>query len=158
MGLEKLCKRYGLHKGRRMWEAHRRRMEIQRHLAAEQEKEAAAARYRQGPLVVKNDFDFMPTIHMSRFTYKEQFRSTLPQKGCTGGEALEDEEYKRDLIKRFPELGPQRKVTTGDIRSGWSAAIERAAVMGRMDRAMTHMRVNHILETAAKSAPPIIAV
>lgn len=152
LGFENLARKYGLNKARAMWAAYQRKLAHDEHQAEQQEKAWAAERHRKGPLVVRNDFDFYPTFHISPLTYKKLHRATLPERGCKGGEALDDSSYMRDFLKRNPECAPQ-KITTGDIRSGWTAAIERAAIMGRMDRAMTQMRVNHILTEAAKQAP-----
>lgn len=147
LGFEQLARRFGVAKARRMWEAHGERIKRAEARAAAQEKAWAEERRRKGPIVLKDDW-IKPAFHIAPYTFKALHRSTLPQRGCVGGEVLDDAESMRDFLKRNPDCAPQ-KVITGDIRSGWSAQIERAAVFGRLDRAMTQLQVNKRLEAAA---------
>lgn len=149
LGFEKLAKRVGLHKARRIFAAYQRKLEIDNHKAAMQEKRAAELRRARGPVVVRNDFDFMPAYHMAPLTYKQLHRSTLGQRGCKGGEVFDDEEMMKDFLKRNPDCAPQ-KVITGDIRGGWTPALEKAAKEGRMHRAMQHAQVSLRLQQAAQ--------
>ena len=158
MGFEKLARRFGLAKARRMWAAHGERMKDAAAKADRQEAAWAAERHRKGPIVLKDDW-IKPQFHISPYTYKAMHASTKPQRGCVGGEALEDEESIRDFLKRNPHCAPQ-KIVTGDIRSGWSARLERAAVFGRCERAMHQMQANHLLQAAAaegRQNQPLIA-
>ena len=150
LGFEKLAKRFGVHKARRMWEAHGERIRLAAAKAAAQEKAWAEERARKGPIVLKDDW-IRPAYHISPYTFKALHRSTLPERGCHGGEALDDESYMRDFLKRNPDCAPQ-KVITGDIRSGWSKQLEKAAVFGRLEKAMTQLQVNKRLEAAAQQA------
>lgn len=155
LSFEKLARRAGLVKARAIWEGHRRRYQAAHAAAAKQEEAAAAERHRRGPAVARNDFDMVPRFHISPLTYKELHRSTLPQSGCKGGEVFDDDEYMRDFIKRHPECAPQ-KVVTGDIRSGWTGALERAAKEGRMHRAMKFAEVSLRLQRAASEQPALV--
>ena len=158
MGFEQLARRFGLAKARRMWEGHAERIKAAEAKAAQQEEDWAAERHRKGPLVLKDDW-IKPQFHIAPYTYKAMHASTKPQRGCVGGEALEDEESIRDFLKRNPHCAPQ-KIVTGDIRSGWSARLERAAVFGRCERAMHQMQANHLLQAAAaegRQNQPLIA-
>lgn len=148
LSFENLARRFGLAKARRLWAIHELRIKRAEAAAAAQEQAWAAERQRRGPLVVKNDFDFYPTFHISPYTYKALHRSTLPEKGCTGGEALKDKSYMRDFLKRHPECAPP-KIVSKEITSGWTAALDAAAQQGKMERALKHALVNRQLETAA---------
>lgn len=147
MGFEQLAKRFGLAKARRLWEAYGQRLQAAQAKAAAQEKRWAEERRRKGPVVLKDDW-IRPAYHISPLTFKQLHRSTLPERGCVGGEALQDESYMKDFLKRNPDCAPA-KIVTGDIRSGWSAQIERAAVFGRCERAMNHLQINQRLQAAA---------
>jgi hypothetical protein len=158
MGFEQLARRFGLAKARRMWEAHGERIKAAAAQAAKQEEAWAAERHRKGPIVLKDDW-IRPQFHIAPYTFKAMHASTKPQRGCVGGEALEDDETIRDFLKRNPHCAPQ-KVITGDIRSGWTARLERAAVFGRCERALTQMQANHRLQAAAaegRQQQPLIA-
>ena len=147
MSFERLAKRVGLARARRIWDSHKRRLELAAAKAAADEKKWAEERRRKGPIVLKDDW-IKPAYHVAPFTLKALHRSTLGERGCEGGEALHDSSYMRDFLKRNPDCAPQ-KVITGEIRSGWSARLERAAVFGRCERAMKHMEINHRLQAAA---------
>lgn len=155
LSFEKLAKRVGLIKARAIWDAHRRRYEAHHAQARKQEMAAAAMRHRRGPVVVRNDFDMAPAYHIAPITYKELHRSSLGQRGCKGGEVFESEADMRDFLKRNPECAPQ-KVVTGDIRSGWTGSLERAAKEGRMHRAMQFAEVSLRLQSAAAQSPSLI--
>lgn len=155
LGFERLARRHGVAKARRLWEAHKERYRLEHAKAAAQEKTWAEERARKGPIVRKDDW-IKPAFHIAPITFQELHRSTLGERGCKGGEALGDEEYMRDFLKRHPECAPQ-KVVTGDIRSGWSAQLERAAVFGRCERALKHVQINQRLQAAAAQAPKIAA-
>jgi hypothetical protein len=148
LGFEQLARRVGLIKARATWAFYQRKLAADNHKAAEQEKRAAEARRRRGPVVVRNDFDMQPAYHIAPLTYKQLHRSTLGQPGCRGGEFFDDESSMRDFLKRNPDCAPQKAVT-GDIRSGWTVGLERAAKEGRMHRAMQHAQVSLKLQQAA---------
>lgn len=154
LGFEHLAKRFGVHKARRIWAAYQKKLELDNHKACQQEKKWAEERRRKGPLVVRNDFDFYPLFHIAPITMKQIWRETLPQRDCTGGEALFNQDYMRDFVKRNPDCAAQ-KITTGDIRSSWTKALERAAYEGRKDRLLREMRVSSILKEAAGHKPLI---
>ena len=147
LGFEQLAKRFGLAKARDMWAAHQERVRIAAAKAAKQEAEWAAERRRKGPIVLKDDW-IRPAFHIAPYTYKALHNSTKPERGCHGGEVLDDEGSMRDFLKRNPDCAPQ-KIVTGDIRSGWSKQLERAAVFGRLDRAMVQLQANQRLQAAA---------
>jgi hypothetical protein len=149
MGFEQLARRFGVQKARRIFDAYREKLRIDNHKATQQEIAAAAARARRGPVVVRNDFDFAPAYHITPLTYKQLHRSTLGQRGCKGGEVFDDDEAMRDFLKRHPECAPQ-KMVTGDIRSGWTSALDRAAKEGRMHRALEMAKVSLTLKQAAQ--------
>lgn len=149
LGFEKLAKRVGLHKARAIFAAYQRKLEIDNHHAAQQEKRAAELRRKRGPVVVRNDFDMAPAYHIAPLTYKQLYRSTLGERGCKGGKVFDDETMLKDFLKRNPDCAPQ-KVITGDIRSGWTAALEQAAKEGRMHRAMQFAKVSVQLQKAAE--------
>lgn len=149
LGFEKLAKRVGLIKARAIFAAYKAKLEADNHRASLQEKRAAELRRARGPVVVKNDFDFMPAYHMAPLTYKQLHRSTLGLRGCKGGEVFDDSEMMRDFLKRNPDCAPQ-KVITGDIRSGWTASLEQAAKEGRMHRAMQMAKTSLQLQQAAQ--------
>lgn len=155
LGFEQLARRFGVAKARAMWDAHNVRLRIAHAKAAAQEKAWAEERARQGPIVLKDDW-IRPAYHISPLTYKELHRSTLGERGCVGGEAIDDETMMRDFLKKNPDCAPQ-KIITGDIRSGWSKQLERAAVFGRCERAMEQVHINRQLQSAAKEAPRLIA-
>jgi len=149
LGFEKLARRVGLHKARRIFDAYREKLRLDNARAEQQEKRAAEMRRRSGPVVVRNDFDFMPAYHMAPITYKQLHRSTLGMRGCKGGEVFNDESAMRDFLKRNPDCAPE-KIVTGDIRGGWTPALEQAAKEGRMHRALQHAQVSLRLQHAAQ--------
>jgi hypothetical protein len=152
LSFEKLARRFGLAKARAIWDKYRQKLAQDEHEATQQERAWAAERHRKGPNVVRNDFDFYPTIHISPLTFKKLHRETLGLQGHKGGERLDDEDYMKAFLKRNPECAPQRIV----IRSGWTAAIEKAAMQGKRDRFMPVMRASAILDAAAKQQPTIL--
>lgn len=159
LSFEKLAKRVGLIKARAIFARHAERLRIANHQAAQQEQRAAAARQRRGPNVVRNDFDFFPEYHITPLTFKQLHRSTLGQRGCKGGEVFEDEGYMRDFLKKHPECAPQKRVT-GDIRSGWTRALELAAAAGRAARVQSFAETSLRLQRAAaegRARNPLIA-
>ena len=154
MSFEKMAKQYGLARARRLWKLYELKIKMAEAQAAKMEQQWAAQRHRTGNrIIVKNDLDMYPTVKMAPYTYKALWRSTLNQRGCTGGEALFDEEYMRDFLKRNPECAAGQ-VVAKDIQSGWSRAqeanpLERAAKLGKMERAAQHVMNNHRLQAAA---------
>ncbi len=149
LGFDKLARRVGLAKARAIFAAYREKLRIDNAKAAEQEKRAAELRRARGPVVVRNDFDFMPAYHITPLTYKQLYRSTLGERGCRGGEIFDDEGMMKDFLKRNPDCAPQ-KVVTGDIRGGWTPALEQAAKEGRMHRALQYAQVSLKLQKAAE--------
>lgn len=155
LSFERLARKVGLVKARAIWDAYKRKLEREEHEATQQERAWAEERHRKGPAVVRNDFDFYPMFHVSPLTYKKLHRESLSQRGCTGGEVLGDAEYMRAFLKRNPECAPQR-IVTGDIRSGWTAALEKAAKDGKRERFMPVARASAILAAAAQQQPSIV--
>ena len=149
LGFDKLARRVGLVKARAIFDAYREKLRLDNAKAAIQEKRAAELRRKRGPLVVRNDFDFAPAYHMAPLTYKQLHRSTLGERGCRGGEVFDDAEMMRDFLKRNPDCAPQ-KIVTGDIRSGWTPALEQAAKEGRMHRALQLAKTSLKLQQAAQ--------
>lgn len=149
LGFDKLARRVGLHKARRIFDAYREKLRIDHAKVALQEKRAAELRRKRGPLVVRNDFDFAPAYYMAPLTYKELHRSTLGERGCRGGEVFDDPEMMRDFLKRNPDCAPG-KIVTGKIQGGWTSSLEQAAKEGRMHRAMQMAQTSLRLQQAAK--------
>ena len=149
LGFDKLARRVGLAKARAIFDAYREKLRIDNAKAELQEKRAAELRRQRGPLVVRNDFDFMPAYHMAPLTYKQLHRSTLGERGCKGGEVFDDPEMMRDFLKRNPDCAPE-KVVTGKIQGGWTSSLEQAAKEGRMHRALQHAQVSLKLQQAAQ--------
>lgn len=149
LSFEKLARRVGLHKARRIFDAYREKLRLDNARAEQQEKRAAEMRRQRGPIVVRNDFDFMPAFYMAPITYKQLHRSTLGMRGCKGGEVFDDTSAMRDFLKRNPDCAPQ-KVITGDIRSGWTVSLEQAAKEGRMHRALQFAKTSLQLQKAAE--------
>jgi hypothetical protein len=149
LGFESLARRVGVHKARAIFAAYREKLRLENVHVTKLEQAAAAARARRGPAVVKNDFEMMPAYHLAPLTFKQLHRSTLGQRGCKGGEVFDDESFMRDFLKRNPECAPQ-KIVTGDIRSGWTASLEKAAQEGRMHKAMEMAKVSLTLKKAAE--------
>jgi len=157
MGFARLARKYGLARARVIWQQYQEKLLRDHKRASAQEMRAAALRHKSGPAILLND-DIRPMGHFSPLTYKELHRSTLGQRGCTGGEVFDDDEYMRDFLKRHPECAP-RKYVTGDIRSGYTAALGRAALWGKMERAMQHMQASQRIQSAAeegRSHSPLI--
>lgn len=148
LGFDKLARRVGLAKARAIFAAYREKLRIDNAKAALQERRAAELRRQRGPVVVRNDFDFMPTYHMAPLTYKQLHRSTLGMRGCKGGEVFDDDEMMRDFLKRNPDCAPE-KIVTGKIQGGWTASLEQAAKEGRMHRAMQMAKTSLKLQQAA---------
>jgi hypothetical protein len=149
LGFDKLARRVGLAKARAIFAAYREKLRIDNARADQQEKRAAEMRRKRGPVVVRNDFDFRPAYHLAPLSFKQLHRSTLGMRGCKGGEVLDDEEYMRDFLKRNPNCAPE-KIVTGDIRGGWTPALEQAAKEGRMHRALHQAQVSLRLQHAAQ--------
>lgn len=156
LSFEKLARRIGTIKARAIFAGHAERLRRANHMASKQEEAAAAERHRRGPLVVRNDFDFMPFFYGAPVTYKQLFRSTLGERGCKGGEVFDDEGYMKAFFKKYPNCAPP-KIVTGDIRSGWTPALERAAAEGRLNRARQFAETSLRLQRAAAEKPLIAA-
>lgn len=149
LGFEKLARRVGLHKARAIFAAYREKLRLDNARAAAQEKRAAEYRRQRGPVVVRNDFDMRPEYHIAPLTYKQLHRSTLGERGCKGGEVFDDPAMLRDFLKRNPDCAPE-KIVTGDIRSGWTPSLDKAATEGKMHRALQFAQVSLRLQNAAK--------
>jgi hypothetical protein len=149
LGFEKLARRVGLAKARAIFDAYREKLRLDNAKAALQEKRAAELRRKRGPVVVRNDFEFMPAYHMAPLTYKQLHRSTLGERGCKGGEVFDEPEMMRDFLKRNPDCAPE-KIVTGKIQGGWTASLEHAAKEGRMHRALQLARTSLKLQQAAE--------
>lgn len=147
--LEKLSRKYGLPKARRIIAAYQEKLRIDNAIATQQEKKAAAQRRKRGPVVVRNDFDLMPIFHCAPISYKQIHRSEIENGQFVGDRNLFDDTERKRILAKYPELAPQ-KVITGDIRSGWTAALEQAAKEGRMHRAMQFAKVSVQLQKAAE--------
>jgi len=157
LGFDKLARRVGVIKARSIFAAYAEKLRLENVRVTQLEQKAAAIRHRRGPAVVRNDFDMRPAYHMAPLTYKQLHRSTLGQRGCKGGEVFDDDGAMRDFLKRHPECAPQ-KIVTGDIRSGWTAALEKAAKEGRMHQAMKMATVSLTLQKAAEEGRQAIVV
>ena len=149
LGFERLARKVGLVKARAIFDAYREKLRIDNAKAVLQEKRAAELRRARGPVVVRNDFDFMPAYHIAPQTYKQLHRSTLGERGCKGGEVFDDSEMMRDFLKRNPDCAPE-KIVTGKIQGGWTASLEQAAKEGRMHRAMQMAQTSLKLQQAAQ--------
>lgn len=73
-----------------------------------------------------------PVARMAPHTYLKLWRASLPQKGCTGGEYLEDEDYMRYFLKKNEAC--RVKVRSPKIQGGWSPALELAKFEGQQAR------------------------
>jgi len=149
MGFENLARHRGVAKARAIFAAYKEKLRLDNVKAAAQEKRAADLRRARGPLVVRNDFDFAPAYHMAPLTYKQLHRSTLGERGCTGGEVFDDEESMRDFLKRNPDCAPQQ-IVSGKIQGGWVPSLDRAAKEGRMHRALQYAQASLRLQHAAQ--------
>jgi len=149
LGFDKLARRVGLAKARAIFAAYQEKLRLDNAKAAQQEKRAAELRRARGPLVVRNDFDMRPEYHLAPLTYKQLHRSTLGERGCKGGEIFDDPSMLKDFLKRNPDCAPE-KIVTGDIRSGWTPALDKAATEGKLHRAMNFAQVSLRLQRAAQ--------
>ena len=147
--LEKLSKIYGLPKARRIIAAYQEKLRIDNEIVTRQEKRAAELRRARGPVVVRNDFEFMPIFHAARLTYKQVHRSEFENGQFVGDRNLFDDSERKRILTKYPELAPG-KIVTGDIRSSWTPALEQAAKEGRMHRAMQMAQTSLRLQQAAQ--------
>lgn len=87
--------------------------------AEKQELKAAAARHRRGPAKVNEEIGEARPLHMmSRLRFIELYRATLIEKGCQGGELLNDEDFTRFLLKKLPHL--RFEMAKAQNRIGWT--------------------------------------
>jgi hypothetical protein len=149
LGFDKLARRVGLAKARAIFAAYREKLRIDNAIATEQEKAAAAQRHKRGPIVVRNDFEFYPLFHAAPITVKQITRSECEKGQFVGDRNLWDDSERKKLFKKYPELAPQ-KIVTGDIRGGWTPALEQAAKEGRMHRALQMAKASLKLQQAAQ--------
>jgi len=149
LGFDKLARRVGLHKARRIFDAYREKLRIDNAKATLQEKRAAELRARRGPVVVRNDFEFMPLFHAAPLSYKQIHRSEIENGQFVGDRNLFDPRELKRILAKYPEMAPQ-KVVTGKIQGGWSSALEQAAKEGRMHRAMEMAKTSLKLKHAAQ--------
>lgn len=88
-------------------------------LAAKQELKAAAALHKKGPAKVNEGLGEMKPLHMmSRLRWLELYRATLIEKGCEGGELLNDEHFTQWMLKKLPHL--RIEMAKAQNRIGWT--------------------------------------
>jgi hypothetical protein len=152
MSFEHLARRFGVSKARDILRRYEDRLRRDEHVSTKQEERAAAIRHRRGPMVLKDD-DIVPDFQISALGFKKLWRETWA-KGGKGGENLQDDDYMRAFLKKNPACAMPRYVT-GKIRSGWTAQLEHASRLGKMERALPIFRASEIIADAAKQQPLI---
>lgn len=78
---------------------------------------------------VNEELGGAPVWRMSKKSYRDIYRSSLNEKGATGGEFLEDENYMRWWLKRNPQC--RIMAGSGKIVSGWTPQSEAAHRLAR---------------------------
>lgn len=128
---EEAAKVLGLHRARRLWAYY----DVQ---WKKKEQEADAIELALAQRAAKKDYVWndeiggAPVARYAPHTYLKLWRASLPQKGCTGGEYLEDEDYMRYFLKHNPQCAV--KARSPHIRGAWTPALERAAWQGKRER------------------------
>lgn len=124
----------GVHRARSLWAAYDVHWKQQ-----EQEADAIelcmARDASKKTYIVNEELGGAPEWRMAPHTYLKYHRASLPQKGCNGGEFLDDTDFMRYFLKRFPQC----KITAGSgkIMSGWTPqkdAVQSAFEAGKQFR------------------------
>lgn len=126
-----LARQVGVQKARLQWrfyEEQHRKGQIEAHVIEQcMAREAAKKDYRWNEII-----DAEPVARFHARTYTELYRASLPQKGCTGGEYLNDEDFMKFFLKRNEQCALKAK--SPHIRDGWTPSLEHAAFEGRRER------------------------
>ncbi len=85
------------------------------------ELKAAEGLRKRGPARVNEEIGEGRPLHMmSRLRYIQLWRATLIEKGCTGGELLNDDDFVKFLLKRLPHLRYEMAKVQNKV--GWTKA------------------------------------
>jgi hypothetical protein len=127
----KLARQVGVKKARMQWEFYaeqHRKGQIEAHVIEQlQAREAAKRDYRWNDII-----EGEPVARFHARTYMDLYRASLPQRGCKGGEYLNDEDFMKFFLKRNEQCAIKAK--SPHIRDGWTPALEHAAFEGRKER------------------------
>lgn len=93
---------------------------------------ALAQRAQAKDYVWNEEIGGAPVARYAPHTYLKLWRASLPQKGCSGGEYLEDEDYMKYFLKTNPQCAVNAR--SPHIRGAWTPALERAAWQGKQER------------------------
>lgn len=126
-----LARKVGLQKARLQWsfyEAQHKKGQIEAHVIEQlQAREAAKRNYKWNDII-----EGEPVARFHARTYMDLYRASLPQKGCTGGEYLNDEDFMKFFLARNEQC--RIKATSPHIRDGWTPSLENAAFEGKRQR------------------------
>jgi hypothetical protein len=119
--LEQAARVMGLAQARRLWDYYAL-MDKKRDAEAVIAEEIMAREAAKKKYIVNEELGGEVAFRMAPKTYLDLWRSSLPEKGCSGGELLEDENYMRWFLKR----NPQCRIASGSgkIVSGWTPEVE----------------------------------
>lgn len=142
-----LARKVGLQRARLQWAFYgdqHRKGQIEAHVIEQcMAREAAKKDYRWNEIL-----DAEPVARFHAKTYTDLYRASLPQKGCVGGEYLNDEDFMKFFLKRNEQCAIKAK--SPHIKDGWTPALERAAFEGKAQReARLAAQANLITEAAA---------
>lgn len=88
---------------------------------------------RRGPNKICEEMgDAEVSWQMAKYSYWELNRSSVHERGCVGGELMNDSDYMRYFLKTNPECA--RKNVSGKIMGGWNPRLEAAAAEGKQQR------------------------
>ena len=126
-----LARKVGLQRARLQWAFYgdqHRKGQIEAHVIEQcMAREAAKKDYRWNEII-----DAEPVARFHAKTYTDLYRASLPQKGCVGGEYLNDEDFMKFFLKRNEQCAIKAK--SPHIKDGWTPALERAAFEGKQQR------------------------
>lgn len=122
-GFEQAAQTLGLARARRLWDWYALQ-DKKRDAEAVALEDCMARDAAKRDYIVNEELGGQIEWRMSPKSYVDIYRASLPEKGCTGGELLEDEHYMKWWLKRNPQC--RIMSGSGKIQSGWTPQTEAA--------------------------------
>jgi hypothetical protein len=135
---ERAAQTLGLSRARDLWEGYKL-LERKRDVEAIAMEECMARDAARRDYRVNEELGGAPQWRLAPKTYLDLYRQSLPEKGCMGGEFLDDGSYMKWWLKR----NPQCRITarSGVIMSGWTPQVEAGY---RLERASAEVEPDAI--------------
>lgn len=141
---ERAAQVMGVHRARELWDGYRF-MELRKAQEADALEQAMAGKAEKRGYIVNEELgDAAPEWRMAPWSFVRLWRASMNEKGCHGGEFLDDSHYMRWFLKKNPALRIMAR--SGNIVSGWTAAVEDRHHLIHFERARKQGEVQRAFE------------